>query len=206
MKKALIITAVFIGIFFALQIRSFQKVQSLVERLSPANVFAELRTFQVANSQLRTHLAEEEATFADTQSKISSVSLEDEIAKLRLMSGEDDVFGAGIEVTISGPIEEFWISDLVAQLVAAGAEAVSVNDVRITDKTAGFRSIGNGILMRSYFFNPPFRISAVGPSKELKQTIAQNGGILDRIQNTHQKLAILVSEKDKIIIPALGKN
>lgn len=205
MKKSFIITLVLIGIFLVLQIRSFKKVEFLVQRTKPANILAELRTFQIANEELRAHLAEEEKTLEDVTTKVASESLEEEINKLRLFSGEDAVQGEGIEVILNQPVQEFWISDLIAQSVSVGAEAVSVNDVRLTPQTAGFRAVGGGLLMRSFFWKPPLHFEIIGPKKELKQAVTQAGGIIDKMQANNPGLHVTVKEKDIIKIPALSR-
>ncbi|MEK9132564.1 MAG: DUF881 domain-containing protein [Patescibacteria group bacterium] len=208
MKKALIITALIVGIFLSIQMRSFKQVEILVARSGPANLIKELRVLQVANQQLRDHIAEKEKSLEDIKSKISSQTIEDEIKNLRALSGTEEVSGEGIEIVFPQWLKAFWLSDLIAQLVSAGAEAVAINDIRFTENTAGLRDIGNdpasaGLLMRSQFLRPPFKITVIGPKVELKQAISQSGGILDRIGSSYGKAKIIVTGKDTITIPAL---
>lgn len=205
MKKALIIIAIVTGILFSLQIRSFKEVESLIQRSGSVGVLSELRTLQLATVQLKSVLAEKEKKLEDMQKKISSGAIiENEISKLRLLSGETAVSGEGIEIIFNADVKAFWISDLIARLVSAGAEAIAINDVRLTERTSGFRNVGGGLLMRRNFILPPIKITAIGNKQTLKQAISQNGGILDNIKNSVSKLKTSVIEHDKIIIPALG--
>lgn len=203
MKKIFIVTAILIGILLALQIRSFKKVEILMQRSEPADVLRELRSFQVANQQLESHILEKEKNVEDLKSKIASIAIEEEINRYKLLAGEDPVAGEGVEIAFNKAIESFWITDITAHLVAAGADAVAVNNVRLTPQTAGFRNVGENILMRKYLLRPPFKISAIGPKDILNQSITQNGGIIDRIKNTHAQLNISVAPQDKIIIDKL---
>lgn len=205
MKKAIIIVAVIAGILLILQIRSFKKVDMLFERSEQKVVLAELRTFQVANQQLREHLEEAETALADTRSRLAQQTIDEEIDRLKLLSGEVAVKGEGVELTLNIPVEAFWISDLIAQLVTSGAEAIAVNDVRLTSATAGFRLVGNGLLMRRRFLRSPIRIAAIGPSSELQKAVAINGGILDRIKKSYKNLTVMLVQRENIVIPALAK-
>ncbi len=205
MKKVIIITAVLVGVFLALQVRSFRKVEFLVQRSGPESIFEELRIFQLANERLRTESEEGEKFLVDLQSKITSQTIEAEIDRLESLSGQKDVFGEGVEIILSSAVPAYRISDLIAQLVTVGAEAVAINDIRLTPQTAGLRDVGGGLLMRRNFLRPPFRITVIGPKQELKLAIGQNGGLIDRIQSSHPGLSVTLSERDKVVIPALAE-
>lgn len=200
MKRALLITVLIVGILVALQIRSFKNITALLQRDKPADVLVQLRTLQVANDALQAHLKEQTKSLEDVRSKITSETLEDEITRLKMLAGEQAINGPGIEITLSGSVKAFWISDLIAELVAIGGEAVAVNDIRLMPQTAGFRDVGGGLLMRYAFLRPPLRISIIGPKDDMYRVMSQNGGILDRIKNAHPGLTILVSPKDTIYI------
>ncbi len=205
MQKIFVVTALVVGVLLAVQVRSFRQVEALASRSEPGDVLAELRVFQIANEQLRGHLEEEKKSLAEISGALSSSALEDQIKELRMLGGEESVTGQGLEVTINGPVETYWISDLIAQLVSAGAEAVAVNDIRLTPRTAGFRSVGAGLVMRRDFFNPPLRISMIGSKQALKEAVAQNGGIIDRMHGAYSHITIIVTSRDKIVIPGLER-
>lgn len=205
MKKRTVFTAIafILGIFLSLQIRSFQKIDLLTTRAKPGDIFAEMRVLQIANAELRAQLEEEEKALSGMKSALANRALEESMDRLRILSGEEPVAGEGIEITFPRSVKEFWLIDLIAQLVSSGAEAVALNDIRLTEQTAGFRDLGTGLLMRKYFFKPPIRLSVIGPRKELKQSVAQEGGILKRMKKAHPGLEITVEEKEKIVMPVL---
>lgn len=205
MKKSIIfaIIAFLAGVLLVMQYRSFKKVELLVARSSPGDVLQELRVFQVANQDLRELFEEEKKAYAELQTKLANVSLEEEMARLRLISGQQPVQGEGIELTFNEPISEFWISDLIAELVLGGAEAIALNDIRVTAETAGFRTVAGGLLMRSTFHKTPLRMVVIGPRKALREAVAHEAGLIDRIEDAHPGLKILLAEREKIVIPAL---
>ena len=178
----------------------------MIQRSGSVGILSELRTLQLANVQLKSILIEKEKGLEDMQKKVSASSiLENEINRLRSLSGEVVVSGPGIEIIFSTDIQAFWISDIIAQLVSAGAEAIAINDIRLTDKTAGFRNVGGGLLMRRNFILPPIKITAIGNKQTLAQAINQNGGILTNIKNSVSKLKVSLTEYDKIVISANTK-
>ncbi|MFA6521003.1 MAG: DUF881 domain-containing protein [Candidatus Gracilibacteria bacterium] len=204
MKKALVITAVVVGIFLALQVRSFKKVESLLQRSDSKGVLYELNTIRVANSELKEEIASQEKQLQEAQSKMASQTIEEELKRLNLASGESPIHGEGIEIKVSNIIQAFWVLDLIAQLVSAGAEAVALNDVRLVESTAGLREIGTtGFVMDKNLLKAPLKISVIGPMAELKRSVSPAGGILDRIKNNHQGIVVEVTEKKDITIPAL---
>lgn len=203
-KRTIFTTIAFIlGIFLALQIRSFQKIDLLTTRAKPADIFAEMRVLQIANAELRAHLEEQEKALLEMKSTLADRAFEESMDRLRILSGEEPIFGEGIEIIFPRSVKEFWMTDLIAQLVSSGAEAIAINDIRLTAQTAGFRDLGTGLLMGKHFFKPSIRLSVIGPRKELQQSVVQAGGILDRMEKAHPGLRIAVEEKEKIIIPAL---
>lgn len=205
MKKSyfFITVTVIVGILLGLQVRSFRKITFLAERSSPGDIIGELRVFQVANEKLRTQIQEEGKRLEELNSTLTNVAVEEEIERLKLLSGEESVSGEGVEITLGESVEEFWIIDLVAHLVSGGAEAVSVNGIRLVNSTGGFRSVGGGLIMRRHFLRPPFHIVAIGPKQSLRQSVSQTGGILDRIKDAHLGLQMIFSEEEMVIIPAI---
>lgn len=203
MKKILIITSLLIGILLSLQIRSFKKVEFLIQRSDPRNILTELRTFQIANAELRTKLSEEGKALQDMNSKIAKKTVDEEIRQLRLLAARDSIFGEGIEISLNSRIKAFWITDLIAHLVGTGAEAIAINGYRLTEGTAGLRDVGNGFLIRQEFLRPPFNITVIGPRNDLQRAISQTGGIIERMKKAAPGLNVTITQKDRIIIPAL---
>lgn len=195
--------AVVMGLLLSLQVRSFQREAFLIRRSEAADVLKELRIFQLANERLRTRIEEQDGELAQLRSKLAAAAVEEEIERLKLLSGETAISGEGIEISISVPVEEFWITDLIAQLVSSGAEAIAVNDIRFTAQTAGFRSVGGGLLMRRHFLTAPLKITAIGPHKELKDSVAQTGGILDRMQGSYKNAVVSLAGRGKIFMTGL---
>jgi len=70
---------------------------------------------------------------------------------------------------------------IVNELKAAGAEAISINDKRITDKTA-ITCAGNVIQVNGEKVGSPFVIKAIGQKDLLYGEITKNGGTIYKLK------------------------
>ncbi len=101
-------------------------------------------------------------------------ALSQRLAELELATGAVPVAGRGLLVTLDdahgstakgqpgeGRVFDSDLQAVVNALWAAGAEAVSVNDQRVTSQTA-IRSAGEAILVDLRPLSPPYRVRAIG--------------------------------------------
>lgn len=98
------------------------------------------------------------------------------------------------------------IEDVMNALWASGAEAMSVQGVRVTGRTV-IRCIGNVILVDGQSFSPPYRISAIGDPDELRTKIDQDR----RIVNYKAYVALYglgwdMSVENEILLPEASTN
>jgi uncharacterized protein YlxW (UPF0749 family) len=101
----------------------------------------------------------------------SGRALSDELTRLELAVGASAVHGPGLVVTLddgpegdadgNGRIRDADLQAVVNALWAAGAEAVAVNDLRISGLTA-IREAGDAILVDYRPVAPPYAVRAVG--------------------------------------------
>lgn len=117
----------------------------------------------------------------------------EELENTRLLTGTKDVKGPGIILYLTpqtkilgNDVPGEFITDkhlvyLVNELMAAGAEAVSINDSRITPRT-GIRMSGNNILMNDNDKISPFEritIKAIGNKDILYSALDFHGVFMD---------------------------
>ncbi|MCM8711009.1 DUF881 domain-containing protein [Clostridium sp. SYSU_GA19001] len=116
----------------------------------------------------------------------------EELEKTRLLTGTKDVEGPGIILYLNpktkilgNDIPGEHITDkhliyIVNELISAGAEAISINDARITPRT-GIRTSGNNILINEERISPFERITikAIGNKELLYKTLDFPGVFTD---------------------------
>lgn len=103
-----------------------------------------------------------------------------QLAQAELRSGAVEVEGPGVVVTVDdapdatgteGRVLDSDLSQLVAGLFEAGAEAVAVNGRRITSRTP-IRSAGAAVTVDYVSLSPPYRVEAIGNPDQLPARFA----------------------------------
>lgn len=146
----------------------------LVERVGAAqsNV-AELRREQ---AELRAEVSEmrDQALAGDPQRALRR--------ELAAVSGVQPVRGPGVVITLDDPanrakgqVIDEDLAHVVSGLFQAGAEAVAINDHRVTARTA-IRNAGDAITVNYVSLVAPYRIAAIGDPHLLPARFAETGG------------------------------
>lgn len=199
-KTYILITTLILGFFIAIQSRSFESVSNEFQRDVKSNIFQEIKILKEKNESLRKEAEDLEDNlnqFADQNSALSAV--EAEIEKYTKLSGSTPVFGSGVSVTVSGQITTPWVVDLVNALFNADSEAVSVNGIRLTNKSAGFDTLPQGqILLNGSVLSPPYVFNALGESSNIISILELPGGIYSRLTAAIPGLKIDSITKDII--------
>ncbi len=199
-KSYILISAALIGFFIVIQTRSFEDVNNLLLRDQESNIFQEIQILIDKNDELE----EEVDSLEDTYTNISDQnfvleSIKEEIKKYQNLNGDKSIFGPGITVKLEDEITTPWITDLINDFFSSGAQAVSINGIRITNQTVGFDTLPQGqILLNGSILSAPYFFDVIGESEVLSEILELPGGIFDRLQNNFPDLKIDVSRKEVI--------
>jgi uncharacterized protein YlxW (UPF0749 family) len=131
--------------------------------------------------------------------------LNDELQRARLAAGLIALRGPGLVFELSDSsvqvpgdanMADYLVSGqdvltVVEELWLAGAEAVAVNDERVTVATAVV-DIGGSVLVNSAYLAPPYRVAAIGPDSMYDRLLA-SPGFIDFIRGRQQTFGIGVS-------------
>ncbi len=200
-KKALILlSTLLLGFFLVIQLRSFATVNEIIFRDQESNVFQEIQILKDKNDDLNDEVLELEKTISQLADQNSALqAIDDEIAKYKKLSGDFSIFGPGITVTLEGSISTAWVIDLINEFFNSGAQAVSINGIRITNKTVGFDTLPQGqILLNGSILSPPYSFDVMGESEVLMTILELPGGIFERLQNNFPGLKIDMVRKEVI--------
>ena len=152
----------------------------------------------------------------------TSAESEKELKTLNAMIGTTDVTGPGIEITIAdnsnvtsdsvgvfGNVSDYLIHDMdlltiLNELKNAGAEAISINDQRVTNYTS-ITCDGNVVLVNDQKISSPFTIKAIGSQEALLGAIQRPGGYLERLKeyglvsSVEKKTNLMISKYDGVM-------
>lgn len=207
------IVCLVLGIMMAFQYRTSNKETELL----PGRDKELLLKLQTVTDE-RDSLAQEVISLRDKLSNIgasdkTTSDLQDELRKANMAAGLIPIHGPGIIVTLNdSPLTLQAGSDPNALLVhdddilrvtndlkASGAEAISVNDERLT-ATSEIRCAGTTILVNTSKIAPPFVIKAIGDPDTLKSGVLIKNGYLDNLKVIG--IQVQVQESQDIQVPA----
>lgn len=199
-KISIIITAMALGLLIALQARSFEGLGDVLSREKRTDVFREIQVLKETNTTLEDEISELERQLDKVSNNQEALeSVRQEIEKYRKLTGRVDISGPGVAVTLDGDVKLLWLTDIVNELFSAGADAVSVNSIRLTNTTVGFDLIPSGqILLNSVILNKPYTIEAIGERSVLEEALNQPQGIVERMKQTESGISVEVAEDDLI--------
>ncbi|HVM11645.1 MAG TPA: DUF881 domain-containing protein [Actinomycetota bacterium] len=159
-----------------------------------ARQISELR---VREARLRSSAGNEEVLLEEARSRLEV---------LEVLSGQVPVRGPGVVVRIEDPAGAVsWdvILDSVQELRDAGAEAISVGDVRVVAST-WFGPSEGGITVGGTPVRPPYELRAIGAPDAIREALQIAGGPLTLLQaQTGVRVSIL--DEQELRLPALHR-
>lgn len=133
-----------------------------------------------------------------------------ELETMRIALGLRAMRGPGLLVRLDDPSTQpkganlvvVTYQDIVAvinELWAAGAEAIAVNDQRVTAIT-GLSQVGGTVVVNLQRLNGPFQIVAIGDPSTLERALNIRGGLIDGLRALG--LSVKMTPRDSIVVPA----
>jgi uncharacterized protein YlxW (UPF0749 family) len=204
-----------LGGMLALSMRTEQGIHKTVATTGVeilAKQVADLqRTIQAQQSQI----AKYEAGASSHSAELHAMS--DDLQSAKFLAGLTEVQGPGVKVILNDSknpypsglpagltppniIHDTDINQVVNELKAAGAEAVSVNDQRLV-AVSPIRCAGPTIFVNNTAQTPPYVIKAIGDSKTLVTALNISGGIADQVKN-FDKTMFSIAPVKHLIVPA----
>lgn len=133
--------------------------------------------------------------------------VEKELKEARKNFGVTDVYGDGIVVTLTDNNEKSYsaedILELINELKAAGAEAIAINEERITNITDIVDISSRYVVVNSNKVSSPYTIKAIGDKTHLKSALTIKNGYLDVKQKEGYNIDI--QEKTNIKVNKYSK-
>ncbi len=172
-------------------------------------------------NKLRGELAtlKEQVKVGKTVSQKTETDLNKQLKNLSMISGLTPVSGPGIRIEmhdnpavngnsqdrsglLPGLIHDFDLLQVVNELRAANAEAISVNGIRITAYTP-IRCVGPVIQVNWQPAAAPFIVKAIGDPGVLESALTMSQGIIDNLRSPQGPgLPIKIARVENLTLPA----
>ena len=193
--------------------QTLQKQQALVAEMK-TRLTDEAEQRQDLQTRLDAAIAKIKS--GNTLSQQQIIKMKGDLQKMQLIAGLTPVTGPGIVIKLSdnkevadagalpgsfapGIVHDFDVLQVVNELRSAKAEAISVNDTRVTAYTP-IRCVGPTILINWDPAAAPFIIKAIGDPDRLASAVSMPNGIVENLRNN--TLGVKVSKSDKLELPA----
>ncbi|MCA1571448.1 MAG: DUF881 domain-containing protein [Chloroflexi bacterium] len=207
-QLSLFAVALIIGILLIGQLRSqarpielsslsAQELSTLVETLSARNV---VLSDGLANLREQTREYERAELLGQSALELT----EEDLHALAAFAGISGVEGQGIVIEIDGSFDPTAVNDLIYELRNAGAEAIAVDNVRITASSVAVLGAGT-IEIDGEAIGRSFSISAIGSPTGLRAAIQRPGGILTLLQQSIDAVFV-IEERSNMVVPGTQRD
>jgi len=199
---------VLIGILLVGQLRSQARPVEITNL--PAQDLSELiDTLGARNRELRTGLADLRETLreyrvAGSQGQSALEVSREDLRRITAFGGLAAVQGQGLVLDITGSLDAIALNDLVNELRNAGAEAIAVDDVRITHRSVAVQG-PRGLIIDGVEIGESFTIRAIGSPDGLLAAMERPGGIIAQLEQFIDA-TIVASQSDAIRVPATASS
>ena len=215
-KDKIIMTIIICGVclvLFAVMFMQFKTVEetdiTAIENMREA----ELRTaisewkgkYEEALEQLNTNQKSiEEYKEKLEKNEEASELVNKDLEESNMILGKTDVYGEGVTVTLSNSEERDVkyrdLLELINELRYAGAEAISINDVRILSSTEITQPNGILMIVNGQRISSPYVIKAIGNQTYLSSTLSlKDSGYIDKAKAVGLNIRLETSKNIKIL-------
>jgi uncharacterized protein YlxW (UPF0749 family) len=198
-----------LGLVISMQFKTQQDIRNTLEHQNPADLVAIYRAMEARETELLETLSDLrqrriEILDAAREEDLLIYQVQREIEQLKLLSGEVPVSGPGINVTISDTtIWHIDLVDLVNELWATSAEAIAINNHRVTANTHIQRNSAGEILLNNEILSFPIVVTAIGDPHTLEMGLIFRGGLMDNWETFHA-IRPIVTARERVSIPAIS--
>ena len=112
--------------------------------------------------------------------------------------------GQGVAIVVRGPMGGDGVEDLINELRNAGAEAISIDGVRIVIGVVVAGAPG-ALSVENHAIGDSFEIRAVGSPQILTGTLTRTGGVIAQIGAAYPAAQLTVTPLDQVTLPATDR-
>ncbi|MDI6715693.1 MAG: DUF881 domain-containing protein [Actinomycetota bacterium] len=189
-QLAISAVCVLLGILIVIQLRAQQSASQALQAATESdltqivsNLNNEVSLLKAEANSLRLQLFKIERLSSDS-SAVMKESIKN-LNNLKIIAGLTGVEGPGVTADIEDKekaINSYDLVDIITELRVGGAEAISINGIRIV-ADSGITQDSKGVWIDKKLVTPPYQIVAIGDPEVLYETLAIAGGIKDKLSS-----------------------
>lgn len=215
-KFVVLFISLILGFLVIISIKSKRENVDIKNVKNFSELSKEVENLEKRNKELKYDIEKKEKVLAESRKKMDEKSImskiEKEIDFLEVINGNKTLKGEGIVLTIDDNkiedtkgrnINEDLIHDediqiIINDLKRAGAEAISLNDQRITSASE-IKCGGPVIRVNQKTYTNPFVIKAIGNKDKLEETMTKKDTYGYILKNVF-KIEMKVEKKEEIVV------
>jgi uncharacterized protein YlxW (UPF0749 family) len=203
-RVSLAAVAVLVGVLLVGQLRSHARPTE-ISSLAAQELSQLIDTLGDRNRELRTGLADireqlREYRVARSQGQSALDVTREDLRRITAFAGLAAVEGQGIVLEVNGTLDAIALNDLINELRNAGAEALAVDEIRLTHRSVAIQG-PTSLLIDGAEVGEGFRLLAIGSPEGLLATIERPGGIISQLEQFIDA-TIVARQSDQITLPA----
>lgn len=180
-----------------------------IETMRETELRAELASWKEKYEEIETKIAEVDSKITEYRKELddnanSSTVLQEEVKEAETYLGYTSLQGQGIIVTLKDKGDKIvnysHLLQLVNELNAAGAEAISINDERIVSMSEIVTVKDKIVTINERKVAGPFTVKAIGDKKYFESALSIKGGYIDLMNAAEIDVSYTV--EDNIVVPA----
>ena len=203
------IVLLILGLFISMQFKTHQDIRNILAYQDPTTLIEIYRILEARETELLENLQE---LRQQRDYLVSQVTRDEEliyrtkreIEDLQILTGTVPVIGPGITLTFTRDAQ-IWdraLIHLVNELRVSGAEAIAINDYRLTANTHIQRSLTGDILLNNEPLLFPIVVTAIGNPDDLETGLTMPGGII--FEWRFFGINPTITTRDSVTIPAVN--
>jgi uncharacterized protein YlxW (UPF0749 family) len=205
-QVSLFAVGLLIGLLLIGQLRS-QERPTEISSLSAQELSELIETLSSRNAQLRVALSDQRDTLREYQAagpvgQSALVVSREDLRRISAFGGLAPVTGEGITLQVEGDLDAIALNDLLNELRNAGAEALAVDQIRITHRSVAVQG-PTSLLVDGMEVGRRFSVRAIGSPEGLLSTIERPGGIIAQLEQFIDA-SIVAMQVDDLELPATG--
>lgn len=205
---SIMLICLILGVMIAWQYRSinFNKNVATLQNKRVEELKDELIRLQNANRDLSNRLKElqeENNSYesARADDSVAAKNLQKQLEIARTFAGLNDVRGNGLIITLEDgdllDVSDSEILDVINELRASGAQAISVNDERIVAMSE-IRSAPPYVMINGMQLTSPFTIKAIGDPDTMEHSLKILNGVIQKLESYQFKVSVKQAENIEI--------
>lgn len=207
-QLAISAVCVLLGILIVIQLRAQQSASQALQAATESdltqivsNLNNEVSLLKAEANSLRLQLFKIERLSSDS-SAVMKESIKN-LNNLKIIAGLTGVEGPGVTADIEDKekaINSYDLVDIITELRVGGAEAISINGIRIV-ADSGITQDSKGVWIDKKLVTPPYQIVAIGDPEVLYETLAIAGGIKDKLSSL-VGVSFNITKESSVVIKA----